>query len=110
MTVDESTTGDAELVVACTLDEAGLATQTGRWTALRERAELRQVVTANGKRLYFRAGEGVLGELEGLVEVESRCCAWAEWRVELLKGELVLHVTSTGHGVGVVHEMFTASS
>jgi hypothetical protein len=111
MTIDEATgTAPGGLVVACTLDQAGLAAQTRRWAALRERAELRRLLTASGWRLHFRADEGVLEELEELVEAENRCCAWAEWRVEPLHGEVVLHVTSTDHGVDALHEMFGAQA
>lgn len=108
MTVGQ-TADDPELVVACTLDKAGLETQSRRWRELRGRAEVRQLDTPEGKRVYFRADEGVLQELEELVAVENGCCSWAQWNVEPLENEVVLHVTSTAHGVEVIHGMFDAS-
>jgi hypothetical protein len=102
----ERTTDGAELVVACTLDKAGLEQQSRRWAEVRRRAELRQLETPQGKRVYFRADAAVLDELNELAAVENECCSWAQWRVEPLKDEIVLHVTSTGHGVGVIHQMF----
>lgn len=108
MTVGQ-TADDAELVVACTLDRAGSEKQSRRWRELRARAELRQLETPQGKRVYFRADEGVHRELGELAAVENECCSWAQWKVEALKSEIVLHVTSTAHGVEVIHQMFETS-
>jgi hypothetical protein len=105
----ESTADDAPLVVACTLDRAGHETQSRRWRELREHAELRQLKTRRGKRLYFRADEGVLEELQELTAIENQCCSWALWAVDPQKSEIVLHVTSTGYGVDVIHQMFEGS-
>jgi hypothetical protein len=77
---------------------------------LRARAEVRQLKTPQGKRVYFRADEGVLQELNELAAVENGCCSWAQWNVEPLKNEAVLHVTSTAHGVEVIHGMFDDSA
>jgi hypothetical protein len=104
MTVDEHST---EPVVACTLSEVGLATQSKRWKELRALSEVRHIATPDGKRMYFRADEGVLDELTELAAVENRCCSWAEWKVEQLNDEVALHVTSTGHGADAIHAMFT---
>jgi hypothetical protein len=103
---------DGELVVACTLERAGLERQARRWRELRERAEMRQVKTPQGKRVYFRAEEDVLHELNELADVENGCCSWALWKVEPLKSEVVLHITSTAHGIDAIHQMFedTAAS
>ena len=100
---------DTELVVACTLGKAGLETQARGWRALRERAQVRQIKTPDGKRVCFRADDGVVDELADLVAVESRCCTWAKWEVEPRKREVVLHVTSTAHGVDTIHRMFEDS-
>jgi hypothetical protein len=104
------TVDDAELVVACTLDKTGLEKQSRRWRELRGRAEVRQLMTPEGKRLYFRADEGVLREVTDLTAVENNCCSWAQWTVEPLTNEVVLHVTSTAHGVEVIHQMFDDSA
>lgn len=111
MAVDELKTGDsaAELVVVCTLSKTGLATQSRRWQELRARSEVKQLATPDGKHVYFRRDEGVVQELTELIAIEQRCCSWAAWNVDLLKREIVLHVTSTGHGVNAIHAMFTGS-
>jgi hypothetical protein len=85
--------------ITCTLTNADLARQRGRWQALGYTRE----VIADGLRLSFeRADEA---ELRELVAIENDCCAWAQWRVE--GGDVV--VTSTGHGIEVLHAMFTAT-
>ena len=107
MAVEEKT--DA-LVVACSLDSAGFATQAERWTALRERSELRQVDTPTGKSIFFRADDGVERELRELVAVENECCAWAAWTVDPTPGEVAMHVISSGEGVTTLHGMFTSGA
>jgi hypothetical protein len=98
-----------EPTVACTLDRAGLAAQAARWSALRRRAETRQRATPDGKRVHFRAEPGVREELEALVTVENECCSWARWTVEEEDGEVVLAVSSTGHGVAALQAMFVTA-
>lgn len=93
--------------IACTLELAELSAQAKRWTDLRHRAEIAQVHTPRGKRIRFRAGEGVAEELEELVAVEQECCAWATWSVERIDGKVVLDVASSGDGIASLHEMFS---
>jgi hypothetical protein len=110
MTARRTSTAGPELVVACTLSSVDLASQARRWSDLRTRAEVRQLETPSGKRVYFRSDPGVVEELRELVIVENRCCSWATWTVELSAGEAVLDVTSTTHGVDAIRQMFTDSA
>jgi hypothetical protein len=95
-----------DLVVACTLGASDLQEQARRWGTLRQRAELRQVETPAGKRIYFAAGNGVAEELGALVATERQCCAWASWTVEREGDEVVLEVASSGEGVAAIRGMF----
>ena len=97
---------EKDVAVACTLSSAGLQEQAARWTALRERAELRQVKTPTGKSIFFRADPGVAEELAALAAVENACCAWATWSVEATPDEVAMHAVSSGIGVATLHEMF----
>ena len=92
--------------VACTLGASDFKEQAHRWTALRQRAERRQVETAAGKRIYFAAEDGVAEELSALVAVERDCCAWASWTVEREADDVVLEIASSGEGVPAIRRMF----
>ncbi len=92
--------------ISCTLTGDDLATQAKRWTRLRARAGIERVATADGLRLSFRDDVGVEDELHALIAVENGCCSWARWEVSRADGELVMEVSSTGHGVAVLHSMF----
>jgi hypothetical protein len=85
--------------ITCTLTRAELGRRRERWQALRPRREL----TADGLRLRFDGADEA--ELRELAALENDCCAWAQWRVD--GGDVV--VTSTGHGVEVLHTMFGAT-
>lgn len=106
MSVPDDRRPTLDVKVACTLSSAGLAAQAERWTALRKRAELRQVKTPAGKSIVFRADPGVAEELAALVAVENDCCAWAAWSVETSPSEVVMHAVSSGEGVTTLHGMF----
>jgi len=95
-----------ETPIACTLDEAGLATQAERWRRLLAEHGAGRVETADGLRLAFRPGVGVEAELGALVEIENRCCAWATWDVAREDDAMVMQARSTGEGVATLHAMF----
>jgi hypothetical protein len=92
--------------VACTLTPADLAAQAGHWQRLMARAMTERAETANGLRMSFRHEAGIEEELRGLVAVESECCAWADWTVDMSAGNLMLDVRSTGVGIATLHGMF----
>jgi hypothetical protein len=94
-----------EIPIACTLDQAGLATQAERWAKLLAEHGAGRVETADGLRLAFLDDPGVRAELDALVEVESRCCAWASWEVAREDGEVVMAARSSGDGVAALHSM-----
>lgn len=93
-------------VVACTLSRDEFAAQGERWGRVRAEAA-RECVEPDGVRLTFRDVPWVEEELRALVAVENRCCAWARWEVRQQDGELMLHVTSTGEGISILHTMLT---
>ena len=100
----------AEPVVACTLGAAELADTTRRWETLRRRAALEPVLNADGIRLAFRDEAGVEVELRALVEMETDCCAWANWTVARKDGLIVLDVRSAGSGIPALHGMFAQAT
>lgn len=101
------TTGrqEATTVVACTLGTADLALQSRRWQELRARAGLDRVPTEKGLVMHFSNEPGVEDELRALVAVESECCSWANWSVNVEDEQVVLCVCSTGEGITALHGM-----
>jgi hypothetical protein len=97
---------DHQEPITCRLDSAGFATQSERWTQLFARAAIDSVETEDGVRVHFRAESGVEEGLRELIAVESGCCSWANWRVEVGDDQIVLQVTSAGDGPAVIHKMF----
>jgi hypothetical protein len=95
-----------ERPIACTLGVDELTTLGDRWRAVRKRAELRRHETDDGLRLDFRVAAGIEDELRALVAVESECCAWADWSVELAGDEVRVSLASSGDGVEAAHGMF----
>lgn len=97
----------ASAPVACSLSTEGLAEQAGRWARLAARAMNGHAKTADGLRLGFRPEPGIEEELRALVAVETRCCPWATWTVQVSATQLVLNVRAAGDGVTALHGMFT---
>jgi hypothetical protein len=93
--------------VACSLTQAGLAEQAGRWARLAARAMTGREQSGRGIRVSFRPGSGIEEELRALVDVETRCCPWATWSVRAEGTRLVLDVRSAGDGVAALHAIFT---
>ena len=93
--------------VACSLTQAGLAEQAGRWVRLAARAMTRREQTGHGIRVSFHPEPGTEEELRALVDVETRCCPWATWAVHADASQLVLDVRAAGDGVAALHAMFT---
>ena len=97
----------ASVPVACSLTMAGLAEQAGHWARLAARAMTGHTMTPDGFRLGFRPEPGIEEELRALVAVETRCCPWATWTVQVSATQLVLEVRAAGDGITVLHGMFT---
>jgi hypothetical protein len=108
MTTPQITPGQAGRIVpvACTLTPADLAAQAGRWQRLMARAMTERAETADGLRMSSRREPGTEEELRRLVAVESECCAWADWAVDMNAGNLMLEVRSAGTGIATLHGMF----
>jgi hypothetical protein len=96
--------------ITCTLATDDLADQRARWLRLITASAVARDETPTGLRLRFRAGAGVARELEQLVAVERRCCAWATWDLEPGRGEVALAIGSTGDGVAALHSMFAEAA
>jgi hypothetical protein len=97
----------ASVPVACSLSTEGLAEQAGRWARLAARAMNGHEKTADGLRFGFRPEPGIEEELRALVAVETRCCPWATWTIQVGPTQLMLNVRATGDGVTALHDMFT---
>jgi MerR family copper efflux transcriptional regulator len=93
--------------VACSLTQAGLVEQAGRWKQLAAGAMTGREQTGRGIRVSFRRGPGTEEELRALVAAETECCPWATWTVHADGAQLVLDVRSAGGGVAALHAMFT---
>lgn len=92
----------AEAPVACTLGSTELGAQVERWRKLYAAAGTERAARHDGLRLRFRREPSVERALHDLVAVEIECCEWARWTIETKPGELVLEISSTGHGVPVI--------
>lgn len=104
MTHQESIAGASD--IACTLDSAGFAAQSERWTQVLARAPLELVDTEDGIHMEFASEPGVEQDLRELVAVESKCCSWAVWRVDVSDNRIVLSVASTGDGIAAIRTIF----
>jgi hypothetical protein len=98
----------SELPIACTLSAGQLAERRATWRALAERALHDQREVPAGMRLTFSPEDDVEATLRELARLEAGCCAFAQWTVERSVDAVVLDVSSTGHGVAAVRELFAA--
>ena len=96
--------------VACTLGSTKLRGQVGRWRELYARSGTDRTETDYGLRVGFRRDPSVERELRDLVAVEIECCAWADWKVRADARELTLEISSSGHGIPVIHSSFLAEA
>jgi hypothetical protein len=83
------------LPTACTLGATDGAAQLQRWQELNDRALVRRVRETEELLLVYRSDDGTRAELESLVDVETRCCAFLDWQVEAREDDLRLHVRGT---------------
>ena len=108
---DAAAERELSTIVACTLIVTDLKTQRERWINLGESFGLGRYETADGLRLTFKDHPAVEAELRALVEVENRCCSWADWSVERSEdGALVMTARSQNEGIAVLHGMFTSAT
>ena len=99
---------DLELVpIACSLTDADLAVRRDRWLELARRGGVEVASTEKGLRLAFPGAPGVEGELRQLAQLERDCCAFADWSVRSVGGEVVLDVTAESElGIAALQVMF----
>jgi hypothetical protein len=101
-------TAEQELaeLVACTLTDTDLRTQSERWIHLGTNFGIAREQTDDGLRLVFEDHPTIERELRTLVAVENDCCSWAAWSVEREEGVLVMAARSKGEGISTLHGMF----
>jgi hypothetical protein len=93
--VDDSRRRLPVLPVACTLGVADGAAQVERWRRLNARALIHQERRDDELLLVYRADDDTRAELEGLVAVETTCCAFLDWQVEAGAEDLRLRISGT---------------
>ncbi|HVT66848.1 MAG TPA: hypothetical protein VHF26_03795 [Trebonia sp.] len=96
--------------IVCELGDEKAAGQEARWRRLGREAGLGRTETTSGLEIRFRGEPAAERELRDLVDVESRCCAWARWEVRRAGDELVLEVSSSPEGAAALHAMFAAGA
>jgi hypothetical protein len=97
--------------VSCSLNRERLTERSERWHRLADRAFARRVQTDGGQRLEFPPEPGVEQEVRELAELERECCSFADWRVQVENGVVVLAVGGRSEeGVAAVQAMFTTLS
>ncbi len=104
-TADSEDPGSGRPLIACELDSAGFARQTGRWRALLRSNGIAATPTDDGIRVLFDDAPGVPGKLRALAEAENGCCSWAQWEVLEEQGRLVMRATAGGDGIAVLHQL-----
>lgn len=93
--------------IACSLESGAAAQRHARWQALREHALVDAEHIDGGLRLVFRADPGVATELQELVELERKCCAFADWSVQADSKRVALEVSGdSDEAIAAVHGMF----
>lgn len=83
------------LPVACTLGATDGAAQVERWRRLNARSLARRERRDDEVLLFYRADDDTRAELDGLVAVETTCCAFLDWQVEERDDDLVLRISGT---------------
>lgn len=83
-----------ELPVACTLASSDGPSRLQRWKHLHQIAAPTAQLTNGELEVRYRAGPGVLPELQDLVAEERVCCAFVSWAVDEERGQPVLRVTA----------------
>ncbi len=99
-----------EPVIACTLDADGQAAQVNAFADLCQRALLETEEISGGLRLHFSAQPGTCEELEQLIEAESECCLFLDFRLHAHEGKLVLEVTGPERARPLIRELFEAET
>jgi hypothetical protein len=94
--------------VACSLEQADLATRRTEWREVAGSALLETRRLDSGVRLVFAASAETERALRDLAALERECCGFAAWSVERSGDELALEVTSSGEGIAAVQAMMGA--
>src|SRR5690242_12325622 len=95
-------------VVACSLNPQELDDRRREWERLAESALQGRTLTDGGQQLVFRCDDEVEETLRRLAQQERECCAFADWKIDVSDGTVVLDVSSrSDEGVAAVQAMFS---
>jgi hypothetical protein len=83
---------DAELPLACSLDGEQASARAERWRRLGERSLLARDRTRDGVRIRFEGSDRVIDELRELVALERECCPFLELRLRSERQQIVLEI------------------
>jgi MerR family transcriptional regulator, copper efflux regulator len=96
--------------LACSLTAPAAAERAQRWRTLLDGGLLHARPIAGGRRLAFRAGPGVLEELDELVAAERECCPFLTLTVARFDERLILDVIGPPEAASIVDTMFAGST
>ncbi|MQA00913.1 MAG: hypothetical protein GEU80_16605 [Dehalococcoidia bacterium] len=96
-----------DAAIACTLTAEGMRERGGDWAELLRRWRLRREDIEGGARLWFRAE--VREDLERLIEAESACCSFFDFRLASDDEVLRLEVRAPAEGRPFVDALFGTS-
>ncbi len=100
----------SEPVIACSLSANDQARRFDIAADLRRRALVRSEPIPGGLRLVFSDQVGVRDELTDLVEAESACCSFLDFRFSSHHEQLVLEVTGPEEADPVIRSLFGSVS
>lgn len=97
----------SDLPIACTLPRDGLAARLALIDALANDGLLDRTPTAAGMRVRLRDTPDIEQRTRALVAAESACCAFLDFDLDRLDGDLVLDISGPDAARPVI-EMFFA--
>jgi hypothetical protein len=83
------------LPIACTLTPTAGKAQIEKWRAFDEDYALETERTDTRLTIHYAKVEDSIARLRGLVEAESSCCSFVDWRIEEQYSDLRLVVTGS---------------
>lgn len=98
---------DADLPLACSLDAERSRARGERWQRLFERALLERESIRDGVRVRFHSSDAVNDELHELVALERECCPFLELRMRSEGQQIVLEIRGDERAQPVI-ELFAA--
>lgn len=72
----------AEVPLACTLTPDAGREQVQRWRRFDQKHALRRESTPTALTVHYARTPGAVEKLQELVDAESACCSFVDWRIE----------------------------